>query len=231
MKTELQTQVREIFREVWDVVNTDTVPNPDDLRLSNHAKDLSEATVLYADLDGSTTMVDTLHWQFSAEIYKAYLRCAARLIRYKGGEITAYDGDRIMAIFTGDSKNTSAVRTAFAIQWAVHNVIRPEIKAAYPTTNFVLNHAIGIDTSPLHAARIGVRGYNDLVWVGSAANHAAKLTTLPNGPLWITDSVFNNMHKSVKFSALSQTLMWTPMVWNAMNKRRIYKSNWSWGYD
>lgn len=230
MKEELQIQVREIFRETWNVVSTEAVPNPEDLRLTNHAKDLSEATVLYADLDGSTSMVDFYHWQFSAEIYKAYLRCAARLIRHNGGEITAYDGDRIMAIFTGSSKNSSAVRAALAINWAVTKVINPEITQSYPNINFTLNHAVGIDTSTLHAARIGVRGYNDLVWIGSAANHAAKLTTLKGGPLWITDTVFDSTHPSRKFSEQNGTPMWTEMVWNAMNGRRIYRSDWFWGY-
>ncbi len=30
-------------------------------------------------------------------LYKAYLHCAAKIISNEGGEITAYDGDRIMA--------------------------------------------------------------------------------------------------------------------------------------
>lgn len=131
MREELETSIADIFREAWDVVSTRTVPNPEDLRLSNHAKELEEATVLYADLDGSTAMVDAYPWQFSAEIYKTYLRCAAKLIRHKGGEITAYDGDRIMAIFTGDYKNTSAVRTALAINWAVVQILRPAIATHY----------------------------------------------------------------------------------------------------
>lgn len=58
MREELETSIADIFREAWDVVSTRTVPNPEDLRLSNHAKELEEATVLYADLDGSTAMVD-----------------------------------------------------------------------------------------------------------------------------------------------------------------------------
>jgi class 3 adenylate cyclase len=89
------------------------VPNAEDLRLnSNHAKDLNAATVLYADLDGSTDMVDTKKWEFSAEIYKTFLKCASDIIKDEGGVITAYDGDRVMAVFTGSSKNTSAARCA-----------------------------------------------------------------------------------------------------------------------
>ena len=36
--------------------------------------------------------------------------------------------------------------------------------------------SVGIDTSELFVARTGIRRANDLVWVGRAANHAAKLS-------------------------------------------------------
>ena len=67
-----------------------------------------DGTVLYADLDDSTNLVDSYEPEFAAKIYKAYLSCAAKVIRSEGGEITSYDGDRIMAVYIGDSKNSSA---------------------------------------------------------------------------------------------------------------------------
>ena len=113
LKKKLDEDVQKTFREQWEVQVTTSVPAADDLRLnSNHAKDLETATVLYADLNGSTKMVDQHDWTFSAEVYKNFLRCAADIIRAEGGVITAYDGDRIMGIFTGETKNTTAVRCA-----------------------------------------------------------------------------------------------------------------------
>src|SRR4051812_48025910 len=101
LKDDLNAQVKETFRLKWDEEVAQAVPAPEDLRLNaNHAKDLEQATVLYADLDGSTTMVDNWKWWFSAEVYKCFLRCAGQIIRSEGGVITAYDGDRIMAVFT-----------------------------------------------------------------------------------------------------------------------------------
>jgi class 3 adenylate cyclase len=44
---------------------------------------------------------------FAAEIYKSYLISACRIIRDNGGEITAFDGDRVMAVFIGNMKNTN----------------------------------------------------------------------------------------------------------------------------
>jgi class 3 adenylate cyclase len=119
LKDDLVAEVTNTFKKAWSVEETAAVPDPEDLRLNaNHAKDLTLATVLYADLDGSTNMVDTKRWELSAEVYKSYLRCASEIIREEGGVITGYDGDRVMAIFTGDAKNTSAVRCALKINFA-----------------------------------------------------------------------------------------------------------------
>jgi class 3 adenylate cyclase len=85
-------------------------------------------TVLYADIDGSTNLVD--------------------------------------------SKNTTAAKTALQIKWALSKILNPALKAQYGSDAYQLSHVIGIDTSRLLAARIGVRNDNDIVWVGRAANYA-----------------------------------------------------------
>lgn len=225
LKEDLETQVKKIFADQWDEEKTATVPDPDKLRLDNHAKNLETATVLYADLNGSTNMVDQYAWWFSAEVYKAYLRCAARIIASEGGVVTAYDGDRVMAVFTGDTKNTDAVRAAMKINYTVEKIIRPAVTSRYPEKTFILKHAVGVDTSQLRAARIGVRGFNDLVWVGRAANYAAKLTNLPDKSLWITGCVYDRMMDSVKTS--SGQNMWEKRIWKSMNNLEIYCSNWT----
>lgn len=230
LKTDLLAEANKTLTAQWNEQVTTNIPAPEDLLLnSNHAKHLKSATVLYADLDGSTNMVKDYKWWFSAAIYKIYLRSAAQIIRSEGGTITAYDGDRIMAIFVGDYKNTSAVRAALKINHAVEKILRPAIMGKYPNITFTLNHCIGIDTSELHASRIGVKGDNDIVWVGRAANYAAKLSALPTKPIWITKDVFNVIHKSVKDS--QGVLMWDKRLWTAMNNMEVYCSGYRWAIE
>ncbi len=227
LKGDLEAEVNSTFKTDWAVQKTASVPEPESLRLnSNHAKDLESATVLYADLDGSTDMVENFKWWFSAKVYKTYLRCAGQIIKKEGGVVTGYDGDRVMAVFTGASKNTSAVRCAMKISWAVDEIIKPALKAQYPTTEFNLKHVVGIDTSQLRTARIGVHGDNDLVWIGRAANYAAKLTTLSEKPIWITQSVYDRTDKSAKY--VDGTHMWSKHCWNDMDKMSIYATTFRW---
>lgn len=225
-KDDLFAAARKIFAEQWTTKDKSVVPAPSDLGLGNDAGHFNEMTVLYADLNGSTAMVDSRSWQFSAEVYKSYLYCAAKIINAGGGNITAYDGDRIMAVFAGESKNSNAVTCAMKINFAIREIVNPAMRAQYPGIDFTVRHSVGIDVSEIHVARIGVRGDNDLVWIGRAANHAAKLTTLPadTHPLWISEAVHSRLRPNLK-NFPNGNPVWESRRWTAMNDAIVYRSD------
>lgn len=223
---DLNSEVSKILQENWSERTGQVVPESDNLQLGNDAVNL-EGTVLYADLDDSTRLVDTREPWFAAEIYKCYLVCAARIIRSEGGKITSYDGDRIMTVFIGDSKNSSAARTALKINFAVQKIINPAIQSQYPNVGYSVKHVVGIDTSNLFVARTGIRGANDLVWVGRAANYAAKLSARSGLPTQITNEVYNKLNKNSKFSENGQN-MWTQTTAPEIGNKKIYTSSWHW---
>jgi uridylate cyclase len=228
LKEDLVTSVAKIFADRWSERDGQVVPAPEDLKLGNDGVKLN-ATVLYADMADSTQLVDGKTAHFAAEVYKSYLTCAARIIKSEGGAITAYDGDRIMAVFLGTTKNTTAVRSALKINAAVHNIINPALEKQYPTVSYKVRHHIGVDTSLVVVARIGVRNDNDLVWVGRAANYAAKLCAIKeDNTVFITNDVFNGMLEDVKFGGQPRQMMWRERTWSDMGNSRIYSSTWIW---
>jgi class 3 adenylate cyclase len=230
LKDELWEEISNTLASRWTEREGRVVPEAEDVALGNEAVKLDEAVVLYADMSGSTKLVDIEAWYFAAEIYKSFLYAAAKIIRSEGGVITAYDGDRVMAVYLGDSKNTSAARTALKINYCRLYFINPLIEKHYPSTNFRLQNVVGIDTSTLHVARTGVRGANDLVWVGRAANYAAKLTDLSaDFPSRITGDVYDLLNNSVKFS--DGKAIWEQAIWKTMDDKRIYRSKWTWRID
>lgn len=127
LKDDLEKKAKDIFSEKWTERDGQSVPEPSDLKLANDAVKL-EGVVLYADMSESTKLVDTKAAFFAAEVYKTFLHCAAKIIRSEGGKITAFDGDRIMAVFIGDSKNTSAARAALKINYARIEIINPALR-------------------------------------------------------------------------------------------------------
>lgn len=221
---DLRSEVAVTFDSRWTERDGNVVLADESIKLTNDGVNI-QATVLYADIADSTILVDKYMSWFAAEIYKTFLRCAAKIISSEGGVVTAYDGDRVMAVYVGGTKNTAAVRTALKINYARQEIILPALRARYPTTDYIPRHVVGVDTSRVFVARTGVRGSNDLVWVGRAANYAAKLAALPHEyPTYITSSVYSAMLDPVKFT--SGRPMWDEAVWNGMT---VYRSTWRWG--
>ena len=222
----LRSEVRKILQEEWTTQAKRRVPESVDLELRNDAITIHGA-VLYADLDGSTTLVDTHKPWFAAEIYKSYLVCAARTIESEGGVITAYDGDRIMAVYVGKNRNDKAVRSALKINYVVQKIINPAIAELYQNSRYSVKQSVGIDTSELFVTRTGIRGANDLVWVGRAANHAAKLSGRPGPVSQITSDVYDRLSPSCKVGENGQN-MWNRTTAQEIRNRTIYNSDWIW---
>lgn len=217
------------FRAKWDTREGQIVPDPKDLKLGNDAVHFDRVTVLYADLDQSTSLVETKKWEFAAEVYKTYLYAASRLIRGAGGSIVSYDGDRVMGIFIGNRQCNDAVRCALKINYAVKNYVQAELKSVYTTSTYKIRQVVGIDTSEMRAARTGVRGDNDLVWIGNSANLAAKLTAeSAQYPTWITDRVYGYLDDEQKLS--KGTNMWKSWKWGKHNNDTIYSSTYWWAF-
>lgn len=222
---DIKKNAADTFGTKWASRKGQVVPEPSDLKLSNDAVLLDKATVLYADLDQSTDLVATKKWQFAGEVYKTFLYAASRLIRSQGGKIVSYDGDRVMGIFIGDNQCNDAVSCALKISYAIKKYIQAEKKKHW-TGDYKIRHVIGVDSSAIYAARTGVRGDNDLVWIGTAANLAAKLTSLSaDQPTWITKRVYDGLNDAQKFGPQGENI-WRRWNWSQHNDEEIYSSTY-----
>ena len=103
-------------------------------------------------------------------------------------------------------------------------LINPGIKKQY-NSDFELKQVVGVDTSKLLVARTGIRGSNDLVWVGPAANWAAKLSSISEQPYstFISSAVYEKLHLSVKET--KGEAMWESRSWKG---KTVYRSSWYW---
>lgn len=223
---DMNAEVGKILKERWTVRDGRGVPESKDVNLDNDAVRL-DGTVLYADLADSTDLVTQYKPEVVGKIYKAYLNIACRIIRKKGGEITAFDGDRVMAVFLGQTPDTDAALAALAINHAVVKVINPALRKHFALSEqFSITQAVGIDTGSLFVARAGIRNANDLVWVGPAANIAAKLCSLRDGTYasWITEAVHKKLHVSA--SATSDGRPMWDLCSAKFRSRAVFRSNW-----
>lgn len=221
---ELDEEVRRKFRDNWDIRDGRVVPDESSVGLGNVGVKI-EAAILYADLSDSTKLVDNYDARFSASIYGAFLRCAAKIIRDNNGTITAYDGDRVMAVYMGDKKESDACYTAMRINQAMIQIIRPALVDQYGADVYEPNHTVGIDVSEILVVKDGIRGANDLIWVGRAANYAAKLCSLDHA--WqtrITPAVYRTLSGPL-ITTNQGSPVWQQELWPEMNDMLIYRSN------
>src|SRR5579871_275657 len=227
--SDLQTDIRAIFQGKWEITKAEVIPEPSSLNLSGEARYFDSATVLYLDLSGSTALVNNYDCVFAAEIYKAYLLCAAKIVRLQGGVIAAYAGDRIMAVFINSNHASKAAVCGLKINWAMLKIVNPALKTQYPQKDYLVKQVVGIDTSELRAARTDVRGGNDLVWIGRAANYAAKLTEHRNDVrTWITDQTYRRLADWAKLGGNPRQDIWSRYSWAGMDDIPVYGRTWWW---
>jgi len=69
---DIEANANTTFRTSWTVRESSNVPEPLDLKLSNDGVHLNLATILHADLDGSTNLVEKKAWQFSGRSIKHF---------------------------------------------------------------------------------------------------------------------------------------------------------------
>lgn len=191
----VESTVAQILTATWDITEGIVVPETANIVMKNGGR-LVDAAYLYADLAGSSRMARILPRETTAKIIRAYINTASRILREFDGEIRSFDGDRVMAIFMGEDKETKAVKAAYAINWAVMMVLRPAIKQNWSDgKDFCdIQHGIGIDTGEALIVRGGVRDNNDLISIGVAPNRAAKLSEIRDShPITITPEVHEQL--------------------------------------
>lgn len=232
LRDEVLSDIQTIIGTLWNKREGRQVPSTSEVALAGGAVEI-QATFLYADLADSSKMAKELDRRIAAKIIKSFLATSARLIRAHGGEVRSYDGDRIMGVFVGNYRNTSAVKCALQIKWCVDQV-RARFEEKYESVRdatFRIRHGVGVDSGTVLAVRGGARGSNDLIWIGRAPNLAAKLSDLRDAPYctFITAAVFNRLNDEAKYGGAENSLMWERRSWAFLGENLVvYRSSWRW---
>jgi class 3 adenylate cyclase len=197
----LQNEVDDIFGTNFDERDGRVVPTSQDVGNSQAVK--LDATFLYADLAASAKLAKTCPWSTTAKVIRAYLSCSTRLIRAWGGEIRSFDGDRVMGVFVGDTKNTYAVRCAREIFYTTDQILAPKATKNFKSirdADIKIRCCVGVDTGDSRAVRAGIRSSNDLIWIGRPPSMAAKLSDIREYPycVYIHKDAYNKLPESDK---------------------------------
>lgn len=228
-ETFLKDRVDTLFGTTFNAREGRVVPATDDVVLKDGAVKI-DAAFLYADLGNSALLSKLCPWSTTAKIIRCFLDCSTRLIVKHGGAVRSFDGDRVMGVFVGDSKNSNASICGREIHWAVRKIIHPAARRQFKSIrdyDIEIRHGVGIDVGEVRAVRSGIRNNNDLIWIGKAASFSAKLSDIrdPGNHTYISSRTFNKLSEPAKYDTDGAS-RWTSAQFSfAGETETVYKSN------
>jgi class 3 adenylate cyclase len=204
LKEDIESKISSYFRENYQIERTQIVPSTEYSKLTFGNKGLvSELAFLFVDIRKSSKLHEVYGYDTAARIYQSFHDINIRIINHFNGQIRAFDGDRTMGVFSGDSKCTNAVKSAMKIRWAVNKILNTNL-----STNIRIG--AGVEFGDTLITKVGKgRDINnqDLIWVGEACNFASHYCQEANQSVIISQKTYDRMHESCKYDGESKN-MW-----------------------
>jgi adenylate cyclase len=235
-KTDIENKVDSVLKESFTQYDTEVVPdieNKTDSRLTHgNTGFLGDFSFLYADMRGSSTYTDKHRLQTITKIYKAYHHCMVECIKESNGNIRSFDGDRVLAVFSGNRKVNNAIECAMKMVGCRYDILQPKIKTVFSNDSFSLG--IGIATGNAMVSKAGVgydRNNRDLIWIGNAPNLGSKLSDEADSPysIYICEETFGKLREENRYTTKNELKidMWTSDNFNFKNETIvIYKTGY-----
>ncbi|MEQ9346390.1 MAG: adenylate/guanylate cyclase domain-containing protein [Thalassospira sp.] len=130
----------------------------------------SEATVLFIDIAGFTTMCEALDPNQIIAMLNDYFDCATQIIESHGGIITQFQGDAILAVYNVfddlDHHADAALDSAIALQQQVTTRTFEGLK---------IKVRCGVNTGSMVAGNVGAKARLSFTVHGDAVNTASRL--------------------------------------------------------
>lgn len=145
--------------------------NPDEVELGG--KEI-EATVFFSDIEGFTSISETLTPKELVMFLNEYFTLASRIILEHGAMVDKYIGDAIMAIFGAPIPKDLHAASACLTALEIHR----QLKAFYEKKSADLPHfqtRIGLNTGKMVIGNIGSEMHMDYTVIGDAVNLASRL--------------------------------------------------------
>ncbi len=137
-----------------------------------------EATVMFTDIDGFTTIAESLTPEETIELLNAYFAILNTIIGEAGGVINNFIGDAVVAIFNVPTDNVQHARSAVTAALAIEAATTNQFFTLANGRNIKLSTRIGINTGPVCAGTIGSTERQGYTVYGDAVNLAARIEPL-----------------------------------------------------
>lgn len=222
---ELNGKIDAYVKQPYEIEETTIVPDTDTAKLTFGNKGLTcEYAFLFMDIRKSSQLHEQYGFTKAAKIYQSFHDINVRVIEENSGSVRAFDGDRVMGVFVGASKNSNAVKAAMQIQWAIRNILNPKLETKITCGG-------GIDSGKILVTKIGKgrnKNNNDLVWIGKADNYASHLANEAKNTIIISTNSYDVLVADRKVSDGKN--MWQSKILTLKDGTNVncYESRYGW---
>lgn len=137
-----------------------------------------EATVMFTDIAGFTTLSESLAPQETVDLLNAYFSVLNAVIHRCGGTVNNFVGDAVVAIFNVPTRHPQHARAAIEAAVAIQGALDAEQFTLASGRRISLPTRIGINTGFVCAGSIGSAERQGYTVYGDAVNLAARIEPL-----------------------------------------------------
>lgn len=158
-----------------------------------------EATVLFCDLRGFTTLSERLEAEQVIAVLNRYLEAVSSAVFAHGGTVVSYQGDGVMAVFGAPLPQQDHAQRALAAAREILDEALPRFNAWLMEERLAdapLDAGIGLNTGHVMSGLVGSERRVEYAAVGDATNVAARLQGLgrdADGRLFVSDTTYEQL--------------------------------------
>ena len=166
-----------------------------------------EATILFADIRGFTTMSEELGPESTFAILNEYFGEMVDVIFQNGGRLDKFIGDAIMAVYGAPYSQPDdvhrAVKSAFEMQQRLRSLNKRLSEEGKPE----LSIGVGLSTGLVHAGVIGTAEKMEYAVIGDTVNTASRLEHLTKEvkvPILLSQATYEAVKDKVEVADLGE---------------------------
>ncbi len=147
----------------------------DDTTDSGNRGEIREATVLFSDIRGFTTLSESHPPPAIFAMLNGFLGGIEPLIKRHRGRIDKFIGDAVMAVFLAEDGTDDHPLRAVRAAWAMRRFLDLFNRKRERAGEFTIKIGVGINTGNVMMGDVGSRRRKDLTVIGDVVNVAARL--------------------------------------------------------
>ena len=241
---EIFDDIKNNFLEDIKIIEMENIPNEEYFKLEiQQWIKIKNIVCVYIDLASSTKINIEENQKLAAHIFNSYIKAVVKIFKEYQCKYIDIQGDGGFALFDGDNKVTKAVVSAVTIKTLLSrdtNYLSNFVSDKLKNTNLSLR--VGIHQGSILAKKAGIRGENEIVWLGDVVSVASKICNLKfyennqfkSDTIRITETIYQNLtnkHLTISCGCGGEAVdLWKKYIFEkpyfGLNNLYILTTNW-----